>query len=76
MFRKAWSKSGSDDVIEGKACSVINTAVFIGQIGASLAMGPIVDTAGSGNYLMVIPCLAATVSFLIAVCVRMPTASQ
>ena len=57
-------------MIEGKACSVMNVAIFLGQIGASFSVGPIVDTAGNGNYFIFIPCIAATMSFLISVFIK------
>ena len=68
MFRNNWTDA--PDVVQGKACSVINTGLFIGQIGASFLIGPVVEATGDGNYFMVVPCIAITITFFISVLIQ------
>lgn len=70
MFRK--SAAGRTAVVKGKAISVINTAIFIGQIGATSSIGPVVDVTGDGNYFMLIPCVFAALMFCSTICSNMP----
>lgn len=61
LFRKEWTKR--PPMIEGIAVATINTGAFIGQIIASLVIGPVVDATGDVNYFMTIPCFFITLSF-------------
>ena len=70
LFRRTWDNAPT--VIEGKACSVINAAMFLGQIIASLLVGPIVDLMEDNNYFIVISCVAISIMFLLGVFIRTP----
>ena len=74
MFRK--SIADQTAVVKGKAISVINTAIFAGQIGATFSIGPIVDVTGDGNYFMLIPCVFAALTFGIALFLNMPSTTK
>ena len=70
MFRKEWKNR--PPMVEGIAVATMNTSVFVGQILASLIIGPVVDAVGDVNYFMLIPCIFATLSFLIALPIKSP----
>ena len=70
MFHK--SVADQTAVVKGKAISVINTAIFAGQIGTTSSIGPVVDVTRDGNYLMLIPCVFAALTFCTIVCSNMP----
>ena len=57
-------------MVEGIAVATMNTAIFAGQIIASLVIGPAVDAVGDVNYFMIIPCFFATLSFLVTLPVK------
>ena len=61
MLRKEWKNR--PPVIEGVAVATVNTSIFVGQIIASLIIGPVVDAVGDVNYFMLIPCFFTTLSF-------------
>ena len=71
LFRHRWSDQPR--VVEGKAISVINIAMFMGQGGAALLVGPVVDAVGDKNVLMLIPAAAVSVAVLVVACNSMPT---
>lgn len=69
LFRSNWNDA--PDVVQGKACSVINTGLFLGQIGASFLIGLVVEaTSGDENYFMLVPCLAIAITFFISVLIQ------
>ena len=70
LFRKSWSKQPM--VVEGKAVSLINMAMLMGQGGAALLVGPIVDAVGDKRTLMLIPSAAVTTAMLAVVFNDMP----
>ena len=74
MFRK--SSAGQTVVVKGKAVSIINTAIFIGQIGATFTIGPVVDATGDRNYFMLIPCVFAALTFGITLFLNMPCTTK
>ena len=51
LFRKCWSKQPT--IVKGKAVSLINIAMLIGQGGAALLVGPIVDAVGDKRIIIV-----------------------
>ena len=61
LLRKEWKNR--PPVIEGVAVATFSTSIFIGQIIASLIIGPVVDAVGDVNYFMLIPCFFTTLSF-------------
>ena len=70
FFRKSWSKQPI--IVEGKAVSLINIAMLMGQGGAALLVGPIVDAVGDKRILMLIPSAAVTTAMLAVVFNDMP----
>ena len=71
LFRKDWPDQ--PEVVEGKAISVINIAMFMGQAGAALLVGPVVDAVGDKNVLMLIPAASVAATVLVIACNNMPT---
>ena len=69
-FNSKISGSPRPLMVEGIAVATMNTAIFAGQIIASLVIGPVVDAVGDVKYFMIIPCLFATLSFLVTLPVK------
>ena len=63
LFRKCWSKQPT--IVKGKAVSLINIAMLIGQGGAALLVGPIVDAVGDKRIIMLIPSAAVTTALAV-----------
>lgn len=61
-----------DKVVEGKACSVINTAVFAAQMTAALTVGPVATLAGSNIYIIFLCCVSSALAFFVAIFISMP----
>ena len=59
MFRKDWGDQ--DTAVEGKACSVILTTIFIGDILAFICTGPSIALFGTTNAVMMLTCVIAAV---------------
>ena len=59
MFRKDWSNQ--DTTVEGKACSVILTTIFIGDILAFTFSGASIALFGTTNAVMMLTCVIAAV---------------
>ena len=71
LFRHHWPDQPK--VVEGKAISIINIAMLLGQGGAALLVGPVVDAVGDKNALMLIPAAAVAAAVLVVACNSMPT---
>ena len=63
LFRKDWANK--PDIVEGKACSLINIAAGLGQTVSSIIAGPLLDLTGDVNSLMLISCVAAVLVALV-----------
>ena len=63
LFRKDWPNK--PEVVEGKACSLINIAAGLGQTVSSIIAGPLLDFTGDVNSLMLISCVAAVLVSLV-----------
>ena len=65
MFRKDWT-SGDSDAVEGKAATLLTITILSGQILSTLIITPVVDLLKDGNYFMLVPCVQAAITFLLA----------
>lgn len=70
LFRKQWD--GQYTAVEGKACSVINVATFIGDLLAFICSGPIIGLFGSSNAIMMIACLSGAIALLCSSFIKVP----
>lgn len=71
LFRR--HHSIGDESVEGRACAVINTALFLAQIGAAFISGPLLAAAGDYIYIMFFTCVMSSLSFLFTLFVNMPS---
>ena len=71
MFRKPW-KSERAEVIEGRACFFINSAIILAESLSALITGPIIGLAGSSTAAITISCLAAALGIVFSVMSRVP----
>ena len=69
LLNQSWT--GEQGVI-GKGVSMINIAALFGQI-LSTGVGPVVGTTGDGNYAMLYITISLTMTFFIALFLRMPS---
>ena len=71
LFCHSWPDQ--PQVVDSKAIAVINIAMLLGQGGAALLVGPVVDAVGDKNVLMLIPAAAVAAAVLVIACNSMPT---
>ena len=74
LFRKPCSLQ--DAVVEGKACSVLSTAIFGAQITAAMTVGSISSLAGSNIYIMFLCCVPSALAFFMGVFTNMPVIAK
>lgn len=74
LFRKSWPNQ--PDIVEGKACSLINIAAGLGQTVSSVVAGPLLDITGDVNSLMLISCVAGALVSLVTVFTPMPASES
>ena len=70
LFRKPWPDQ--PESVEGKATSVIQIAMMLGQSCAGLLVGPIVETAGDKNVLILVPNIAVVLAIIVILLNQMP----
>ena len=57
---------------EGKACFVLTTAMFLGEILAALTAGPLTNLAQTSTAIITIACLFASAAVVITAFVKAP----
>ena len=70
LFRDDWT--GGSDVVEGKAATVINLSLLVGQVLSTLIITPVVDYLKDGNYFMFVPCVQSSITFFLTCCITLP----
>lgn len=70
LFRKNWGDQNA--AVEGKACSVILTTLFIGDILAFTCSGPIIALFGTTNAVMMLTCVIAAVGLFFSSLITYP----
>lgn len=74
LFRKG--KSIDSEAIEGRACAVINTSIFLSLLVASFTTGPLLAIVRNNIYIMFLACVGSFLAFFSALFVRMPDIPQ
>lgn len=73
LLRKPWP---DEENVIGKACAVMYTVVFGGQIIAGFLCGPVSAFFDSSSAAMMLACVMAVISFMFAQCVELPTSTK
>lgn len=71
MFRKPLPGELSNNV-EGRACFVINSAIFIGQIVAAFITGPIIKLFQTATAAIMVSCVTGAVAAVVSIYVEIP----
>lgn len=71
MFRKPLPGELSTNV-EGRACFVINSAIFIGQVVAAFITGPIIKLFQTATAAIMVSCVSGAVAVIISIYVEIP----